>query len=92
MARVIQEAYNLLAAIDYFVVADFGCFSQCHGASLRILGNVRDTGEQVLYFAGLLSDGLRQNDIETVGIGALGAADHRQRARQRNQGKATAHS
>ncbi len=74
MARVIQEAYNLLAAVDYLVVADLGSFSERHGAAIRILSNVRDASEQVLHFAGLLPDCLRQHNVQTVGIGALGAA------------------
>ena len=75
MACVIKEANDLLASVDDLVVAKTAGIGQGHGAALGIFVDALDADEQILDFAGLLTDGLRQNNAEAIGVGALGAAD-----------------
>jgi len=76
MACVIEETNNLLAPIDYLVVAYATGISQSHSTPFGILNDILDAYQEILYFPGLLADGLGQNNVEAVRIGALGPANH----------------
>ncbi len=75
MTGVIEEADDLLALVDNFVVALAAGVRERHRAAFRVLDNVLDADEEVLNFAGLLTDCLRQDDVESVRIGSLSAAN-----------------
>src|SRR5271163_4793254 len=71
MAGVVEETDDLLAAIDYLVIAQLAGISQCHRASLRIFMDVLYSDQKILNFRRLLTDSLRKDNLQPVRIGSL---------------------
>ncbi len=77
MAGVIEEANDLLRAIDYLMVADPAGIGESHRAALGVFSDVLDTDQKILHFARLLPDRLRKDNFEPVWVGSLRSADDR---------------
>src|SRR5579883_799470 len=76
MTGVIQITDHLLAFVDNLMVANAAGIGKGHCAALWILDDVFDADEQILDFSRLLTDCLRKDNADAIGIGSLRASYH----------------